>query len=1184
MDDIIAHERAEAATQRQSEMLSVSFDAMFVWRLGGGIESWNRAAEQLYGYSEGEAIGEVSHKLLKATYPEPWPEIEAKLRKSGSWEGELRHITKEGREVTVATRHQLIVDAAGAERVLETNREIGERKRAEVVLQSAQTKLQGIISSAIDAMISVDEQQRIVMFNPAAESVFQCAAAEAIGSTLNRFIPKSLREIHYEHVQRLEGATAPSMRAPDLLTAVRFNGERFPIEATVSQLQTDGETMYTAILREVFESKRAMALRESAERLRAASSDVMFRMNPDWSEMRRLSGGEFITDTETTSRTWLQEYIHPDDRSQVMAVVNEAIRTQTIFEMEHRFLLGEGGFGWTFSRAVPLLDANGEIVEWVGAASDITERKLAEEALFKAGALQRAIFNSANFSSIATDANGIIQIFNIGAERMMGYTAAEVVNRLTPADISDPQEVIARAKALSLELGIPIKPGFEALVFKASRGIEDIYELTYVRKDGSRFPAMVSVTALRDAQHAIIGYLLIGTDNSARKLAEEALFRAGALQRAIFNSANFSSIATDAGGVIQIFNVGAERMLGYKATDVKNKITPADISDPQEVIARAKALSLELGTTIKPGFEALVFKASRGIEDIYELTYVRKDGSRFPAMVSVTALRDPRSAIIGYLLIGTDNTARKQAEEALFKAGALQRAIFDSANFSSIATDANGIIQIFNVGAERMLGYSAAEVMNKITPADISDPQEVVARAQALSHELGTPIEPGFEALVFKASRGIEDIYELTYLRKDGSRFPAMVSVTALRDAQETILGYLLIGTDNSARKLAEEALYRAGALQRAIFDSANFSSIATDANGIIQIFNVGAERMMGYTAAEVVNKITPADISDSQEVIERAKALSRELRTEIKPGFEALVFKASRGIEDIYALTYVRKDGSRFPAMVSVTALRDAQEAILGYLLIGTDNTARKQAEEALIRSEKLASVGRLAATIAHEINNPLSAALNALYLVRTDPALPECVRDHIVLAEQELGRVAHITKQALGFFREVGHPTALDVGEVFDSVLDIYEPRLRNKDIEVKRRYRSGTRIHAIDEEIRQVSSNIIANSLDALSQGGKLHVRLFGPQALRGHRRMVRITVADDGEGIAAENLKQICEPFFTTKQSVGTGLGLWVTSELVKKLEGRIRFRSHLGKGTVVTIWLPMERRGLERRSP
>ena len=151
-----------------------------------------------------------------------------------------------------------------------------------------------------------------------------------------------------------------------------------------------------------------------------------------------------------------------------------------------------------------------------------------------------------------------------------------------------------------------------------------------------------------------------------------------------------------------------------------------------------------------------------------------------------------------------DGTVESRRHIALLKAGALQNAILTSANFSIIATDEKGIIQLFNVGAERMLGYAAAEVVNRISPSDIHDPQEVMARAQALSAELGTPIAPGFEALAFKASRGIEDIYELTYICKDGSRFPAVVSITALRDDYGEIIGYLLIGTDNSVRKRVE--------------------------------------------------------------------------------------------------------------------------------------------------------------------------------------------------------------------------------------------------------------------------------------------------------------------------------------------------------------------------------------------
>jgi PAS domain S-box-containing protein len=606
-------------------------------------------------------------------------------------------------------------------------------------------------------------------------------------------------------------------------------------------------------------------------------------------------------------------------------------------------------------------------------------------------ALQSAIFNSANFSSIATDARGVIQIFNVGAERMLGYTAAEVLNQITPADISDPQEVIARAKALSVELGTKITPGFEALVFKASRGIEDIYELTYIRKDRSRFPAVVSVTALRDAQSAIIGYLLIGTDNTARKQAEEALLQAGALQSAIFNSANFSSIATDAKGVIQIFNVGAERMLGYAAAEVMNKITPADISDPQEVIARAKALSAELSTPITPGFEALVFKASRGIEDIYELTYIRKDGSRVPAVVSVTALRDVHSAIIGYLLIGTDNTARKQAEEALLQAGALQSAIFNSANFSSIATDAKGVIQIFNVGAERMLGYAAAEVMNKITPADISDPQEVIVRAKALSAELATPITPGFEALVFKASRGIEDIYELTYIRKDGSRFPAVVSVTALRDVHSAIIGYLLIGTDNTARKQVEaeqkvldQRLRDQQFYARSLIESNVDAIVTMNPAGIILDANKEMESLTGCTRDELIGAPFKNGFTDPA----RAEAgINRVL--------------AEKRITN-YELTARARDGRETVVSYNATTFFDRDRRLQGVFAAARDVTERKRLDQALqdknVELEGARSVAEKAnlakseflSSMSHELRSPLNAILGFAQLMESDVPAP--------------------------------------------------------------------------------------------------------------------------------------------------------------------------------------------------
>jgi PAS domain S-box-containing protein len=419
-----------------------------------------------------------------------------------------------------------------------------------------------------------------------------------------------------------------------------------------------------------------------------------------------------------------------------------------------------------------------------------------------------------------------------------------------------------------------------------------------------------------------------------------------------------------------------------------NKITPADISDPQELIARAKALSAELATPITQGFEALVFKASRGIEDIYELTYIRKDGSRFPAVVSVTALRDAQNVIIGYLLIGTDNTARKQAEEALLKAGALQRAIFNSANFSSIATDAEGVIQIFNVGAERMLGYTAAEVMNKITPADISDSQEVIARAKELSIELGTPITPGFEALVFKASRGIEDIYELTYIRKDGSRFPAVVSVTALRDAQDAIIGYLLIGTDNTARKLVEaeqkkldQRLRDQQFYTRSLIESNIDALMTTDPAGIITDVNKQMEALTGCTRDELIGAPFKSYFTDP----ERAEAAIKLVLSEKK-------------VSD-YELTARDRDGTETVVSYNLTTFYDRDRTLQGVFAAARDVTERKQRENDALS---------LTNEISHRIKNNLQVIVGLIAYEAKWTAAP-CVQGYKTM-QARIGAIAQL------------------------------------------------------------------------------------------------------------------------------------------------------------------------------
>ncbi|MDB5860866.1 MAG: Aerobic respiration control sensor protein ArcB [Ramlibacter sp.] len=809
-----------------------------------------------------------------------------------------------------------------------------------------------------------------------------------------------------------------------------------------------------------------------------------------------------------------------------------------------------------------------------GTVEYITEARR-QEALLKTGALQSAIFNSANFSSIATDAKGVIQIFNVGAERMLGYAAVDVINKVTPADISDPQELVARAKALSVELETPIAPGFEALVFKASRGIEDMYEMTYIRKDGSRFPAVVSVTALRDAEGGIIGYLLIGTDNTAHKRAEEALRKAGALQSAIFNSANFSSIATDANGVIQIFNVGAERMLGYTAEDVMNKITPADISDPQEVIARAEELSVELETPIAPGFEALVFKASRGIEDIYELTYIRKDGSRFPAVVSVTALRDAEGGIIGYLLIGTDNTARKRAEEALLKAGALQSAIFNSANFSSIATDAKGVIQIFIVGAERMLGYAAGDVINKITPADISDPQEVIARAKALSVELETPIAPGFEALVFKASRGIEDIYELTYIRKDGSRFPAVVSVTALRDAEDRIIGYLLIGTDNTARKQIEAEQKQLGQrlrdhqfYTRSLFEANIDALMTTDPSGIITDINKQMEALTSCTRDELIGAPFKNYFTDP----ERAEA--------------GIGLVLSKKKVTNYELTARDRDGKETVVSYNATTFYDRDRKLQGVFAAARDITERKHYEESLREATHKAEQANLAkseflANMSHEIRTPMNAVIGLSYLLG-QTALDGQQQDL-------LGKVKLASKSLLVVLNNVLDLSKIEAGElIVERTAFSLRGLLRElSDVMAVEADAKGIAfaIDAPDDlpaalegdatRLSQILTNLLSNAIKFTARGG---VRLRVRQLAAASRRVTLcFSVHDTGIGIAPDVQATLFAPFAQADASItrrfgGTGLGLSIVKRLVSLIGGEVSLDSTPGVGSEFRVTL------------
>jgi PAS domain S-box-containing protein len=463
-----------------------------------------------------------------------------------------------------------------------------------------------------------------------------------------------------------------------------------------------------------------------------------------------------------------------------------------------------------------------------------------EQTPLKNGDLQNAIFNSVNFSSIATDARGVIQIFNVGAERMLGYAAAEVVDSLTPADISDPDEVIARALALSLELATPISPGFEALVFKASRGIEDIYQLTYVRKDGSRFPAVVSVTALRDDQGAIIGYLLIGTDNTARKQLEasKALLdqrlsdrliaskRAneqadkikGQLVALVVSSAD-AIMSKNLDGIVTSWNPAAERLFGYSAEDMIGQamavLIPSDLID-EEMHILAK------------------IRAGQNVEH-FETVRRRKNGTLLPVSVTISPIKDSAGLIIGASKIARDITDQKAAEaELLQHRDHLEGLVFSAARDVTESKKIEIALLRVRADLESQVHLRTAELE--------SSNQELEAFAYSVSHDLRAPLRAidGFSRKVvanFSDKLGAEGCRQLQVVRDNAQKMGALIDdLLAFSGIGRRDIAPQLLDMDNMVQGVIDEL--RALDPQRAIaFTIAPLPNIWGDAAMLRQVW-----------------------------------------------------------------------------------------------------------------------------------------------------------------------------------------------------------------------------------------------------------------------------------------------------------------------------------------------------------
>jgi PAS domain S-box-containing protein len=513
-------------------------------------------------------------------------------------------------------------------------------------------------------------------------------------------------------------------------------------------------------------------------------------------------------------------------------------------------------------------------------------------------------------------------------------------------------------------------------------------------------------------------------------------------------------------------------------------------------------------------------------------------------------------------------------EEALLKTGALQNAILNSANFSSIATDEKGVIQLFNVGAECMLGYTAAEVVDKITPADISDPVELIARAQTLSEELGTPITPGFEALVFKASRGIEDIYELTYIRKDGSRFPAVVSVTALRDDPGAIIGYLLIGTDNTARKqveaeqkLLDQRLRDQQFYTRSLIESNIDALMTTDPAGIITDVNKQMEALTGCTRDELIGAFFKNYFTDP----ERAEAGIRQVLRGTK-------------VTD-YELTARARDGKETVVSYNATTFHDRDRKLQGVFAAARDVTERKRFEQALQennveleRAKAAAEKANLAksdflSSMSHELRSPLNAILGFAQLMSSETPPPSAAQmasiDPILRAGwylldliNEILDLAQVESGKLALSLE---PTSVE--EVMLECQPMMEPQGQKRGISMSfPRFEKPIFVDADRTRLKQVLINLLSNAIKYNCPQGRVSVKCVEQGVAK-----IRISVTDTGQGLPEGMISQLFQPFNRlgkeTSAEEGTGIGLVMSKRLVELMGGEIGVESTVGEGSV-----------------
>lgn len=408
----------------------------------------------------------------------------------------------------------------------------------------------------------------------------------------------------------------------------------------------------------------------------------------------------------------------------------------------------------------------------------------------------------------------------------------------------------------------------------------------------------------------------------------------------------------------------------------------------------------------------------------------------------------------------------------------------------------------------------------------------------------------------------LESMRVRAYDRTFGQTIASIYLATFLAVVGLIVLAYYILREMELREKHAQELRTREEWF-RVTLTSIGDAVIATDKEGAVVFLNPVAETLTG-------NNLTRARGRNILEVFPIANEITH------KPAENPVSKVLEKGFVGGLAnhTVLLRKDGVQIPIEDSAAPIRDAKGELLGVVLVFRDVTNDRKAIEAMRRSEKLAAAGRLSATMAHEINNPLQAVASLVYLSRTMPGLPGAVEHQLSLAERELQRVAHLAQQTLGFYRESPATDRVDMPALIESVIALYSNKLKNKEIRIARHFDDCPRIHAASGELRQAISNLLANAIDAVDNQGTIIITLGNLE--QAGRTMLQVLIEDDGPGISPESRHHLFEPFFTTKKDIGTGLGLWLTKEIVERHGGRVADVPHADgrPGATFSVLLPV----------